>query len=259
MERDAGTRYMMKREPLKQIVLLFALVLVFLSGGCSLYEKYVGGGEEEKTPEELWNEGMAKFQKGNFEAATEAFQNIRDKYPYSKYALQAELKMADGLFKKGEMDEAYDAYDEFEKLHPKNPNIPYAIYQKGMCHMERMTTIDRDQSHTLTAKEEFERLVKRFPRTDYANMARKNIRKCLIYLSEHELYVGHHYFKMEKYRAAMDRYSYIITHYPDTGQYHEALEYIHRCKERLAQRPPDYVEDENPGLLDKINPFKKKK
>jgi outer membrane protein assembly factor BamD len=104
-----------------------------------------------------------------------------------------------------------------------------------MSHFQQLKTIDRDQSHTLKSKEEFERLVKRFPRDDYAKRARKNIRKCLVYLAEYELYVGHFYYKMEKYRAAMARYTYLMNTYPDMGQYHEALEYMRRCKEELSK------------------------
>ncbi|MGD2127307.1 MAG: outer membrane protein assembly factor BamD, partial [Desulfobacteraceae bacterium] len=70
---------------------------------------------------------------------------------------------------------------------------------------------------------------------DYANRARRNIRKCLIFLAEYELYVGHFYFKKGKYRAALGRYTYIIEHYPDMGQYHEAIEYISKCKQKLAE------------------------
>jgi outer membrane protein assembly factor BamD len=104
-----------------------------------------------------------------------------------------------------------------------------------MSHFQQLKTIDRDQSHTLKSKEEFERLVKRFPGDDYAKRARKNIRKCLVYLAEYELYVGHFYYKMEKYRAAMARYTYLMNTYPDMGQYHEALEYMRRCKEELSK------------------------
>ena len=93
-----------------------------------------------------------KIKRGNYEDATEAFQNIRDRYPYSRFAAKAELKMADAFYKKKDYDEAFEAYDEFERLHPKNKDLPYVIYQKGMCHLERVTTIDRDQSHALKAK-----------------------------------------------------------------------------------------------------------
>jgi outer membrane protein assembly factor BamD len=210
--------------------IVVGMVLPFLIGGCSHFGK-----KEEKTATELMSEGMKSFEKGNYEAAAETFQKVKDRYPYNTFAIIAELKMADSLYKRKVYEEAYEAYDEFERLHPKNENIPYVIYQKGMCHFRQLKTIDRDQSHTLKSKEEFERLVKRFPRDDYAKRARKNIRKCLVYLAEYELYVGHFYYKMEKYRAAMARYTYLMNTYPDMGQYHEALAYIRRCKEELSK------------------------
>lgn len=214
-------------------VIALSLALLLL-GGCSLIEKYFGG-EEEKSASELMSDGTRDFERGRMTEAKEAFQKVKDRYPYSKYAIVAELKMADALFESGEYDEAFDAYDEFEKLHPKNPEIPYVIYQKGMCQFRQMKTIDREQTHTLKAKEEFERLVGRFPRDEHAQKARKNIRKCLIFLAEYELYIANFYYKMGKYQAALARYTYLIENYPDLGQYHHALESIAKCKERILQ------------------------
>jgi outer membrane protein assembly factor BamD len=213
---------------------IVGMMAVFLLGGCSVIDKYFGD-KEEKRPAELMADGIRYFERGLYEESTEAFQKIKDRYPYSKYAIMAELKMADGLYHREEFEEAYDAYDEFERLHPKNQNIPYVIYQKGMCNFQRVTTIDRDQTYTLKAKEEFERLVRRFPRSEYADRARKNIRECLIYLAEYELYVGHFYYKMGKYRTALARYTYLVQNYPDMGQYHEALEYMRKCKEKISE------------------------
>jgi len=199
-----------------------------------MYDR-IFGDEPEKRPEELMKEGMKDMERGNYEAATRAFQDIKDRYPYSEFAITAELKMADSLYQVPKFDEAYDAYDEFERMHPKDRNIPYVIYRKGMCYFRQVKRIDSGQSYTHKAKEEFERLIKRFPRDEYANRARKNMRKCLIYLAGHELRVGHFYYKMEKYRAAMGRYKYLIEKYPDMGQYNEALESITKCKEKLAE------------------------
>ncbi len=213
--------------------LLVGASVVFLLNGCALWDWLFK--EEEKTPEQLMSEGMEDFRKGKYEEATEIFQKIKDRYPYSKFALEAELRMADSLFNRDQYLEAFDAYGEFEKLHPKNPNIPYVIYQRGMCHFNQMSTVDRDQSNTLKAKDEFERLVRRFRRSKYANMARRKIRECYINLAEHELYVGNFYFKMKKYRTAMSRYLYLIENYPDLGQYYIALENLKKCKKKLAQ------------------------
>lgn len=224
-------------------IMVIGIMLVLLLGGCASVVEYgyslwdsIFGEEQEKTAAELMSEGTEKLQKGKYEEAAEAFQKLKDRYPYSQYAVAAELKMADALYNKEEFDSAFEAYDEFERLHPKNRDIPYVIYQKGRCYFRQITTIDRDQSYTRKAKEEFERLVKRFPRHEYANRARKKIRKCLIYLAEYELYVGHYYFKMGNYKAAMERYTYIIQNYPDMGQYNEALNYISKCKEKLSEK-----------------------
>ena len=236
--------------------ILLGTLLAFLFGGCAVYDRFLGE-EEETAPEQIMSEGLEKLGSGNYEAATDAFQKIKDRYPYSKFAITAELKMADSLYETESFEEAYDAYDEFEKLHPKNENIPYVIYQKGMCHFRQLKTFDRDQSQTLLAKEEFERLVKRFPKEDYANRARKNIRTCLIYLAEYELYVAHYYFKMKNYRAAMARYAYIIENYPDMGQYHEALGYIRKCKEAISleSRAEEGKKNRITSILKRLVPF----
>jgi outer membrane protein assembly factor BamD len=211
--------------------------MVLMLSGCAVVDRFLGDlMHEEKSPAEIMAEGTQDLKEGNYERAKESFQKITDRYPYSKFAVEAELKMADALYKSEAYEEAYDAYVEFEKLHPKNPNIPYVLYQRGMCHFEQVHTIDRDQSHTQMANTEFKRLVERFPKTVYADKARGKIRECYIALADHELYVGRYYYKQGKYRAAMGRYRYLLDNYPDLGQYHEALEFLSRCKARLADK-----------------------
>jgi len=238
--------------------LLIGVAALLLISGCS----YLGGvveGDAEKTPQELIAEGVRDMERGRYTRAIEAFQDVRDRYPYSRYAVLAELRIADAEFYREEYDAAFEAYDEFEKLHPKNEYIPYVIYQKGMCHFKRMTSPEKDQHHTSKAKEVFERLVRRFPRSEYAKRARKNIRKCLLFLAEHELHVGHFYFKKGKYRAALARYNYLLQNYPDMGQYDEALEYISRSKAKLAQgydrETEGPVRGETRTIMDRIRSF----
>ena len=238
------------------IILGFIVPLFFGLTGCGYVENFFSQ-KQDLTASELMEKGEEKLSKGYFGAASEAFQMVKDRYPYSRYAVTAELKMADALYQSGNYDDAFFAYDDFERLHPKNQHIPYVIYQKGMSYFQQITTYDRDQSYTQKAKEEFERLIKRFPRDNYANLARKNLRKCLIYLSEYELYVGHFYFKMGAYRAALDRFTYIIKNYPDMGQYHEALEYMSKCKLKIAEMKKDEEENKNSDVSfwKRINPF----
>lgn len=186
-------------------------------------------------PEEFLARGLNRLEHSEYELAINAFQAIKDRYPYSKIVITAELKMAESYILSKDYESALDVYDDFERLHPKDSNIPFVIFQKGLCNLKQVRTIDRDQTYTAKARVEFERLVRRFPENDWANKARANIRKCITYLTEHELYVGHFYYNMGEYASALDRFTYLIKHYPDMGQYHEALEYISKCKEKLAK------------------------
>ena len=213
---------------------MLAVCWLFPLSGCSLWNEFFGSGEEP-TPAEIMNEGMADFNDGRFTEAIETFQKIKDRYPYSTFALTAELKMADALYEKGEYDEARDEYAEFEKMHPRNKYVPYVLYQQGMCYFNKSAAIDRDQSNTFKAREEFERLIKRFRKSDYTEQARRKVRECYIKLAEHELYVGNFYFTKGKYKTAMARYLYLIDHYPDVGQYYQALESIKKCKDKIKE------------------------
>jgi len=186
-------------------------VAIFLLSGCSLFG--IGGEEPEKPPEELMREGMSAFRDGDYTEAAESFQNLKDRYPYSKLAVQAELKLADAIFKRKEFEEALETYK---------------------CSFLRMNTTDRDQTSTKEALKEFERLGREFPTNLFALMAQRRIRRCLINLAEYEFYVGHFYFKTGRYLAALRRFEYLITHYPDYGQYGKTLFYIAKCKEKLS-------------------------
>jgi outer membrane protein assembly factor BamD len=215
---------------------IFLLILgVYLFSGCALWDRLFPE-KEEKNPAQLMSDGLEDLERGYYNDAISNFQKIKDRYPYSPFAVTAELRMADAYFKREQYEEALEAYIEFEKLHPKNRELAYVIYQQGMCNFSQVTTIDRDQSHTLMAKEDFERLIKKFSKSQYANQARIKLRKCYMYLAEHELYVGNFYFKRKNYRAAMGRYRFILENYPDMGQYHPALERLRECKEKIAEQ-----------------------
>jgi len=214
----------------KRFILI--LLVIVLCTDCSWFR----GEEPEKSPEELMSEGLSAFDDGDYTEAVESFQKLKDRYPYSKLAVQAELRLADALFKKKEFEEALEVYREFEKLHPKNKSIPYVVYQQGMCNFLRMNSIERDQTSTKKALKEFERLRREFPTDSFSLQAQRKIRECLINLAEYEFYVGHFYFKAGHYLAALRRFEYLITQYPDLGQYGKALIYIAKCKEKLAEQ-----------------------
>ena len=208
------------------------LVLLFFLTGCSWFQT-----KEEKPAQELAGDGMEAFKKGKYDKAIESFQKIKDWYPFSKYAILAELKIADAHFNLKEYEEAVFAYEEFENLHPRNEAIPYVFYQIGRCYFDQIDTIDRDQTSSQKALGTFNRLIKQFPEDPYAARAREHIKKCIKTLAGHEFYVGLFYFKSKHYKAALKRFEAVLNKYPDVGLHYQALQYLARAEAASKKQP----------------------
>lgn len=232
--------------------IFIGILSVSLLGGCSISEWFATK-ETPKTVADLMDQGEELFDQGRYAESGQVFQAVIDRYPYSGYAAMAEVMLADGHYERQEFEDAYIVYDDFERLHPKNERIPYVMYQKGMCEFEQVIAMDREQSHAARARRDFERLIRKFPENIYAGKAQKHLREALMYLSEYELSVGHFYFKMAEYEAALNRYTHLIKYYPDMGYYHEALAYISKCHAKIDQEKT--AEKKEPGILERLWPL----
>ncbi|MFC1814584.1 outer membrane protein assembly factor BamD [Thermodesulfobacteriota bacterium] len=211
--------------------LIGCLILLHVVAGCAWFET-----KEEKTAQELAGDGMEAFQGGKYQKAIESFEKLKDWYPFSKFAILAELKIADAHFNLKQYEEAVFAYEEFENLHPRNEAIPYVIYQIGRCYFVRIDTVDREQISTQKALDTFNRLVKQFPKDPYAKRASANIKKCLKTLAGHEFYVGLFYYKSKHYKAALNRFKMILSKYPDVGVHQKVLQYIVKTEASIKKQ-----------------------
>jgi outer membrane protein assembly factor BamD len=209
-------------------------VSILLCSGCAGF----GSGSEpiDKPASELVQEGMQAYEKGNYSDAIKSFEQLKDWYPFSKYAILAELKIADAHYELKEYAEAVMAYEEFEQLHPRNEATPYVIYRTGRCYYDQIDTIDRDQTPAQKALDIFRRLNRQYPKDPHARQARPHIVKCLQNIAGHEFYVGKFYFKSKHYAAALDRFMTVVTQYPDVGVHHQALGYITQCEALVAKQ-----------------------
>jgi len=215
---------------------LLVAVAVFALTGCAWVKHMWDRHEREKnTPESMYQRGYEAYQDGYYKKAIEHFQRLRDEYPLSKLALLAELGIADSHFSDEEYGEAEMAYNDFINLHPTNENLPYAMYQLGMCHYKQMYSIDQDQTETIKARKEFERLIARFPNSKFSVMAEKVLRECKQMLGEHEFYVGQFYFKRKQYKAALKRFEIIERDYANLGLDYKVNYFIGETKKRLAE------------------------
>ena len=205
---------------LKKTTLLAALII--LTSGCALWNKQAAA---PSSPEIIYARGYKDYQKGSYERAIESFQKLKEEYPLSDLATRAEIGIADARFSTEEYGQAESAYNTFASLHPTNEFLPYVLYQIGMCQYKQLLGIDRDQTATMSALREFEKLISRFPGSQFSILAEKNVRHCKELLAEHEFYVGNLYFKMKQYKAAMRRFKNIAKNYSHLGL-DEKLQFI---------------------------------
>lgn len=219
---------------MKRMVFVWLGVLLICSA-CAWTES-----NEEKSAQQLVQEGVDHFQAGKYNKAITAFEQLRDWYPFSKYAILAELKIADAYFNLEDYEDAVFAYEEFEQLHPRNEAIPYVIYRIGRSYFNRIDTIDRDQANAAKALETYRRLIQQYPQDAYAGRAKSDLIACYQSLSGHEFYVGMFYYRNKNYKAARVRFSAVVERYPDVGYHHKALTYLANCDAWLQSRlqPP---------------------
>ena len=211
-------------------ILIILLVIIFLSG-CAWFKH---NEIPRNNPNALFQKGYEDYQKGRYEKAIESFQRLKEEYPLSELALRAELGIADANFSRKEYGYAEMAYNDFVNLHPTNENLPYVMYQIGMCHYNQMLSIDRDQTYAWKAVREFEKLITRFPTSRFAFLAEKNLKECKAKLAENEFYIGETYFKMKKYNAALKRFETIAKYYSNLGLDYKVNFMIEETKKQIA-------------------------
>ena len=194
---------------------LLASLLVFLSvSGCVWLDNYFLPPAED-TAQELYEAGSDAMAEKDYVDAQEYFSKIKDRFPFSPYALKAELALADAYYLDDQYLMALDNYKEFEALHPSNENIPYVLYQVGNCNYNLFKSIDRRQENIKEGLEYFYRLQETYPDSKYAEASKELILKSRRILAEHEVYVADFFWRTEQYGPAWHRYQYVVENFSD--------------------------------------------
>jgi outer membrane protein assembly factor BamD len=214
-------------------ILLVVGFFLLSAGGCGWFSSSTKE-ESEMSADALIQEGLDAYQLKKYERATEAFQKIKDRFPYSQYAALAELKLADSYYLNKDYELAATSYKEFEKMHPTSEVIAYVAFMQGMSYFKQMPTIDRDQSKALLAVQEFDRFSKSYPQSEYVTQAKINREEALRNVVAHEFYIGEFYLKKKDYLAALGRFEGIIKQYPETSHPPKLQSYLQVCREKVS-------------------------
>jgi outer membrane protein assembly factor BamD len=189
----------------------FLLILLFLSGGCSLLPEQVDK-TKDWSANQLYTAAKESLDDKDYKEAIEYFEKLEARYPFGTYAQQAELEIAYAYYKYDEPDSAISAAQRFIKMNPRHPNVDYAWYIMGLTNYNRGDTLidkvlpqdpsQRDTTIMHQAYDDFYQLVKRYPDSKYAPDSRQR----LIYLRNnmalYEIHVADYYMRRGAYIAA---------------------------------------------------------
>ena len=211
----------------------YALVLLLSLSSCSSIEKIQGADKAET----YYLRGEAYLKDGQYEQALEKFSLVKNKFPYSKYALDAELRIADTYYQKEDYLEAQKLYSLYSEFHPQDPKRDYAIFQSGMSYYSLLpSAIDRDMSYAKNALADFKSMMSLYPGSMYFKDVLDKYTELKMRLAEKEIYIGNFYRKRKAYDAAIARYKTVIDDYADLG-FDEKMYYeVADCYAKLSQK-----------------------
>jgi len=200
--------------------------------------------EEIKPADQLYAEGL-KILEGrrilwmftliNYDDAIEKFQSIIDNYPYSEFAVKAELRIADAYYDDSRYDETLSYYRDFADLHPQHPRVPYTVLRSALCHYNQIRSINRDQTSTVEALKYLELLSTRYPYEPETREGEVILQQLRTRLADNMMEIGDFYMDRTQYQSAATRYRRVIDEYPGLGQDAEALFKLGICYEHMKR------------------------
>jgi outer membrane protein assembly factor BamD len=213
-----------------------ALFLVLLLSACGLLSKEVKD-SKNWSASKYYSEAKSELNEGNYGGAIKLFEALEARYPYGRFAQQAQLEVAYAYYKDGEQATAIAAADRFIKLHPNHTNVDYAYYLKGLSNFnddlglmgivsEKILNQDmseRDPKASRESFENFKELVSRYPKSKYAPDAVQRMKHLVNVVALNEVQVARYYMKRGGYVAAANRAQYALKEYPQTPATEEAL------------------------------------
>lgn len=211
----------------KWLVISLLLLTSFIQG-CSLAVK----DESEWTVQDFYQNAKDGLDTKRWDVAIQYYEKLKAFYPYGKYAEQSYLELAYAYYSYNEPESAKRELDEFIRLYPKHTALPYAYYLKALASDSINKSMfddwfrdpaKRDMSSTKDAYQAYLRLIKAFPKSEYAKDAKRRIVVLHNRIARHELQVGQYYYDREAYLAAANRAQQIIEQFSDTTVNHKAL------------------------------------
>jgi outer membrane protein assembly factor BamD len=174
--------------------------------------------------EQLYNDGLARIQKGDHAGAARKFGELERLYPSSEWSRKALIMTAYAGFEGGAYDDSITAARRYLQQHGSTPDAAYAQYLLAMSYYSQIPDVTRDQERSERALAALQELVDKYPRSEYAASARQKIQVARDQLAGKEMEVGRFYLSKRNYTGAINRFRNVVARYQTTRHVEEALQ-----------------------------------
>ena len=212
--------------------LLLALFLAAMVSACGLLpeskDETIGWSASK-----LYAEAKEAQSDATWDKAAKYLEKLEARFPYGRFAQQAQLELGYVYWKAGEVGSAMAACDRFIKLHPNHPAVDYIYYLKGLVNFNEdlgfagyISSQDPSERDPKAAKESFiafRDLVTRFPNSKYTPDAILRMNYLVNSMAAQEVNVARYYVNRGAYIASVNRAQTAITTYPNAPAVEEAM------------------------------------
>lgn len=217
---------------MRSLAVIAALFLALLISGCGLLPEV----KDETlgwSANKLYSEAKQAMSDNAYDKAIKYFEKLESRYPYGRFAQQAQIDIAYSYWKSNEPVSAVAACDRFIKLHPNHPNVDYVYYLRGLVNfnedlgimglVSQQDMTERDPKGARESFDSFRDLVTRFPDSKYTPDAILRMKYLVNALASLEVHVARYYMKRGAYLAAVNRAQFAVKSYPEAPAIEEAL------------------------------------
>ena len=221
-----------------KFLILFFSILVLM--GCASNEK-----EDAEPPEvQLYRLAQDRINAQNYLGAVDSLVRIERFYPFGVYAEQARADLIYAFYMSGDYDNAYAASEKFIRLYPRNTNIDYAYFMRGMTGyyeddglLSSVFSLDLSKRDVSTAMKSYADLTEfmiRYPESEYVDVARERLIFLRNLIASSELDGAEYYIKRGAYLSALNRANYVLKNIPDSSEKDRALKIMKEAFEKLG-------------------------
>ncbi len=218
----------------KVTAMLAVATFTTLLAGCGLF----GNGESDKTinwsAQKLYSEAQDELGAGGYSQAIKYLETLQSRFPFGRYAQQAQMQIAYAQYRDGERELALAACDRFIRQFPNSPNVDYVYYLKGLVtfndnlgllgSITSQDLTERDPKALRDSFDSFRDLVVRFPESKYAPDAVIRLKYLVNAMAAHEVHVARYYLRRGAYVAAANRAEIVVQQYQQAPAVRDALQ-----------------------------------